>query len=58
MDWEVVLRVDHEGFLVELVLLAECDLCNLRTVVVVQTVDVVHDLRLVGLNRGDDEQVL
>lgn len=58
MNREIVFRVDHESFFVELVLLAEGDLRDLWTVVVVETVDVVHDFRLVGFNRGDDEEIL
>mmetsp|Transcript_3712 Transcript_3712/g.9309 ORF Transcript_3712/g.9309 Transcript_3712/m.9309 type:complete len:463 (+) Transcript_3712:1267-2655(+) len=55
---EVVLLVDEEGLLVEAVGLAQGDLGNLRTVVVVQAVDVVHHASLVGLDGCQDEQVL
>mmetsp|Transcript_7994 Transcript_7994/g.24161 ORF Transcript_7994/g.24161 Transcript_7994/m.24161 type:complete len:827 (-) Transcript_7994:2764-5244(-) len=55
---EAVLLVDEEGLLVEAVGLAQGDLGNLRTVVVVQAVDVVHHASLVGLDGCQDEQVL
>mmetsp|Transcript_88548 Transcript_88548/g.255373 ORF Transcript_88548/g.255373 Transcript_88548/m.255373 type:complete len:374 (-) Transcript_88548:3001-4122(-) len=55
---EVLLLVDEEGLLVQPVGLAHCDLGDLRAVVVVQAVDVVHDAGLVGLDRRQNEQVL
>ena len=52
------LLVDGEGFLVEMVRVAKRALRNLRTVMAVKTVDVVHDTRLVGLECRQDEEVL
>mmetsp|Transcript_97893 Transcript_97893/g.292428 ORF Transcript_97893/g.292428 Transcript_97893/m.292428 type:complete len:285 (-) Transcript_97893:1068-1922(-) len=54
----VALLVDEEGLLVQAVGLAEGNAGNLRPVIVLQAVDVVHDAGLVDLQRRQEEQVL
>mmetsp|Transcript_102832 Transcript_102832/g.290759 ORF Transcript_102832/g.290759 Transcript_102832/m.290759 type:complete len:976 (+) Transcript_102832:1169-4096(+) len=55
---EVALLVDQERLLVQPVRIAKRDLGNLRPIVVVQAVDVVHDAGLVRLDCRQDQQVL
>mmetsp|Transcript_49882 Transcript_49882/g.106893 ORF Transcript_49882/g.106893 Transcript_49882/m.106893 type:complete len:672 (-) Transcript_49882:2191-4206(-) len=55
---EVALLVDKEGLLVKAVWLPQRDLGDLRAIVVVEAVDVVHDPRLVGLDGRKNEEVL
>mmetsp|Transcript_29299 Transcript_29299/g.55358 ORF Transcript_29299/g.55358 Transcript_29299/m.55358 type:complete len:1135 (-) Transcript_29299:64-3468(-) len=52
------LLVDDEGLLVKHVLLSGGDLGNLRSVEVVQPVDVLHDLVLITLDSCQNKQVL
>ena len=52
------LLIDKKCLLVQLVLLADGDLGNIGTVVVLQALDVVHDAHLIGLDGGEDEQIL
>ena len=53
-----VLLVNEEGLLVQLILVADGDLGDIRSVVVVESLDVVHHSLLVSLDGGEDEQVL
>mmetsp|Transcript_36899 Transcript_36899/g.63699 ORF Transcript_36899/g.63699 Transcript_36899/m.63699 type:complete len:420 (-) Transcript_36899:2862-4121(-) len=52
------LDVDGQGLLVQAVLLLGGDLGDIRTVEVVETVDVLHDLLLVAADGSQDQQVL
>mmetsp|Transcript_16772 Transcript_16772/g.31487 ORF Transcript_16772/g.31487 Transcript_16772/m.31487 type:complete len:372 (-) Transcript_16772:2906-4021(-) len=52
------LHIDSESFLKELVFLTTGDLGNIRTIKVIKTVDVLHDLLLVSLEGSEDQQVL
>jgi len=54
----VKLLVDAKGLLIESVLLLLTDLGKLVSVVVIKSVDVVHNFLLLGLNSGKNEQVL
>mmetsp|Transcript_7995 Transcript_7995/g.24171 ORF Transcript_7995/g.24171 Transcript_7995/m.24171 type:complete len:363 (-) Transcript_7995:2284-3372(-) len=55
---QVALLVDQEGLLIQVVRIAQRNLGDLRTIVIVQPVDVIHDTGLVSLDRSKDEQVL
>lgn len=50
--------VNAESFVIELVLILLGNFGELLTVIVVKPVDVVHDSALVGLDGGQDQQVL
>ena len=53
---DIKLAEDGKGLLVQLV--ADGNVGNVGSVVVVQACDVLHDARAVGLDGGQDEQVL
>mmetsp|Transcript_98646 Transcript_98646/g.299391 ORF Transcript_98646/g.299391 Transcript_98646/m.299391 type:complete len:702 (-) Transcript_98646:1272-3377(-) len=53
-----MLLVDQEGLLVEPVGVAQRNLGNVRPVVAIEPIDVVHDAGLVRLDGSQDEQVL
>ena len=52
------LFVDTEGLIKELILVLLSDSCEFLAIVVVKSVDIVHDLGLIGLDGSQDEQVL
>lgn len=54
----VELLVDRECLLLQLVLLAQCQLRDIRPIEIVQSVDVVKHLALIALDGRDDQQVL
>lgn len=58
LDLQVVLGVDDESFFVELVLFAQSDFSDFGSIVVVKTVNVIHDFGLVALDGSDDQEVL
>mmetsp|Transcript_18277 Transcript_18277/g.34922 ORF Transcript_18277/g.34922 Transcript_18277/m.34922 type:complete len:615 (+) Transcript_18277:992-2836(+) len=58
LNTHLELLVDEECLVVELVLRVGSNLGNLRTIVVVETVDVVHNSGLVRLDSRKDQQVL
>lgn len=53
---DVKLIEDSESFFEQFVLYS--DVCNVRSVVVIQLIDVVHDAGTVSFDRGQDKQVL
>lgn len=54
----VGLLVDNEGLLVQLVVASEGDLSQFRTIIVVQSVNVIHNSGGISLDGGQDQQVL
>lgn len=58
IDWLVELLVDAEGFLVEGMLIFKGHLGKLVTIIVVQTIDVVHDSGCVSPDSCQNQQVL
>ena len=58
IDVVVELFVDLKGLFIEHVVILPAELGDGLAVEIVEPVDVVHDLGLVGIGRSDDEQVL
>jgi hypothetical protein len=54
----VVLLVDSESFIVKTIFLLKSNLSQLKTVIVVKSLDVVHNSDFVSLDGSNDEQVL
>ena len=58
LDMLLELLVDAKSFIVELVFVLLGDSGELNAIVVVESVDVVHDLGLVSLDGSEDQEVL
>ena len=58
LDVLIELFVDAEGLIVELVLIILSNLSQFNTIKVIKSVNIVHDLGVIGLDSSENKQIL